>query len=224
MTSFRKVIERLDNGSSALALHLARGVVEWLKAGSGAGDFVIRLGFLAVPLVLVWSFLVASRSIMWLLAAIWLIAAWRRVQPEAAVPSPQESSEPAKGDDAPKVLQALRESADPHAHLAIVAQRLGTDTAHVREVLSRAGVPISDVRMKGRGVSTGVKAADIPLPSPSPSPSPEGPGPVVGPGQANNNDTELTVSRFPSGVQIISVPDPENPARTHVRVIGPIES
>lgn len=43
-----------------------------------------------------------------------------------------------------------------------MAQALGTDTAEVREVLTRAGVPISDVRMKGRGVSTGVKAADMP--------------------------------------------------------------
>ncbi|MDH6522526.1 hypothetical protein M2163_000964 [Streptomyces sp. SAI-135] len=101
---------------------------------------------------------------------------------------------------------------------------MGTDTAHVREVLTWAGVPITDVRMKGRGVSTGVKAADIPLPSPSPNPSPEGPGPVVGTGHANNNDTELTVSRLPSGAQIISVPHPTNPARTHVQVIGPIES
>ncbi|MFF9394221.1 hypothetical protein [Streptomyces griseoluteus] len=69
-------------------------------------------------------------------------------------------------------------------------------------------------------MSTGVKASDIP----SPGPSPGTPGPVVGPGQANNNDTELTVTRFPSGAQVISVPDPTNPARTHVRVIGPIES
>ncbi|MFJ6703467.1 MULTISPECIES: hypothetical protein [unclassified Streptomyces] len=132
---------------------------------------------------------------------------------------PQESPEPAAAkDDSPEVLEALRKVAEPHAHLSAVAKALGTDTAHVREVLTQAGVPITDVRMKGRGVSTGVKAADIPLPSPSP----EGPGPVVGPGQANNNDTELTVTRLPGGAQIISVSDPDNPARTHVRVIGPI--
>ncbi|MDW4902893.1 hypothetical protein RB625_31210 [Streptomyces californicus] len=158
---------------------------------------------------------------------IWcVIAAYRKGKPKekAAVPPLQESSEPAQPkDDSPEVLATLRKVAEPHAHLSAVAQALGTDTAHVREVLTRAGVPITDVRMKGRGVSTGVKAADMPLPSPSPSPSPEAPEAVVGPGQANNNDTELTVSRLPSGVQIISVADPTNPARTHVKVIGPIE-
>ncbi|MFE2218344.1 hypothetical protein ACFW93_41300 [Streptomyces canus] len=76
-------------------------------------------------------------------------------------------------DDSPEVLATLRKVAEPHAHLSVVAKALGTDTAHVREVLTTAGVPITDVRMKGRGVSTGVKAADIPLPrAPLPAPPP----------------------------------------------------
>ncbi|MFJ8507721.1 hypothetical protein [Streptomyces avermitilis] len=223
MTKFRRFMERLARGSSVLAWRMARGIVEWLKAGEKISDFLIRLVFLGIPVAVIWSLLTSTTAVMWGFVIVWCIAAWRAAKPEAAVPSPQESSEPAKKDDAPKVLQALRESADPHAHLAVVARRLGTDAAHVREVLSRAGVPISDVRMKGRGVSTGVKAEDIPSPPPSPGPSPEASEPVVGPGQTNNNNTELTVTRCESGVQIISVPDPTNPARTHVKVIGPIE-
>lgn len=223
----RIFVERVYRGSKTVGWGMARGTVAWFKEGSGPVDFLIRLVFLLGGLALVWDLVQSAPVLMFGLTIWWVVAAYRKGKPEeeAAVASPQEASEPAQPkDDSPEVLATLRKVAEPHAHLSAVAQALGTDTAHVREVLTRAGVPITDVRMKGRGVSTGVKAADIPLSSPSPSPSPEGPGPVVGPGQANNNDTELTVSRLPSGARIISVPDPENPARTHVRVIGPIES
>ncbi|MDX3712751.1 hypothetical protein PV733_28190 [Streptomyces europaeiscabiei] len=223
----RAFVDRVYRGSKAVAWGMARGTVAWFKEGSGPVDFLIRLVFLLGGLVLAWSFVRTAPFLMFPLTGWWVVAAYRKGKPEekSAVASPQESlvagsEKKPEEDDSPKVLAALQEKADPHVHLAVVAKALGTDTAHVREVLSRAGVPVSDVRMKGRGVSTGVKAADIP----SPSPSPEGPGPVVGPGQANNNDTELTATRFPSGVQVISVPDPTNPARTHVRVVGPIES
>ncbi|MFE7762957.1 hypothetical protein [Streptomyces sp. NPDC057438] len=226
----RAFVDRVYRGSKAVAWGMARGTVAWFREGSGPVDFLIRLVFLGGGLALVWGLVQSAPVLMFGLTGWWIVAAFRKGKPEekSAVASPQESlvagsEEKPEEDDSPKVLTTLREKADPHVHLAVVAKALGTDTAHVREVLSRAGIPVSDVRMKGRGVSTGVKAADIPV-SLSPSPSPDGPGPVVGPGQANNNDTELTVTRLPSGGQIISVPDPENPARTHVRVVGPIES
>ncbi|MCX5234423.1 hypothetical protein OG824_04140 [Streptomyces prunicolor] len=223
----RAFVNRLSRGSEAVARGMVKGIGEWFKEAQGPGDFLTRVVFLIGGLALLWGLVQSARFLMFPLSAWWIVAAYRKGKPEekSAVVSPQESREPAvEQDDSPKVLATVREKADPHVHLAVVAKALGTDTAHVREVLTRAGVPITDVRMKGRGVSTGVKAADIPLPIPSPSPSPEGPGPVVGPGQTNNNDTELTLSRHPSGAQVISVPDPENPARTHVRVIGPIEN
>ncbi|MFD7858551.1 hypothetical protein ACFV6B_30365 [Streptomyces microflavus] len=223
----RTFLDRVYRGSKAVGWGMARGAAGWFKEGSGPVDFLIRLVFLLGGLALIWGLVQSAPVLMFGLTGWWVIAAYRKGKPKekAAVPSPQESTEPAQPKcDSPEVLATLRKVAEPHAHLSAVAQALGTDTAHVREVLTRAGVPISDVRMKGRGVSTGVKAADIPLPSPSPNPSPEGTGPVVAPGQSNNNDTELTVTRLPSGARIISVPDPENPARTHVKVIGPIES
>ncbi|ROP53292.1 hypothetical protein EDD94_2795 [Streptomyces sp. PanSC9] len=221
----RTFLDRVYRGSGLLALGMARGTVAWFKEGKGAVDFLIRFVFLLGGLAILWGFLRTAPVLMFPLTAWWVIAAFRKGKPEAkeepAASPPQESREPAaEEDDSPKVLEALRESADPHVHLAVIAQKLGTDTAHVREVLTRAGVPISDVRMKGRGVSTGVKGSDIPSPSPSPEPS----EPVVGPGQPDNNNTELTLTRLPSGGQVLSVPDPTNPARTHVKVIGPIES
>lgn len=219
----RAFAERVYQGSKAVGWGMARGTVEWFREGSGPVDFLIRLVFLLGGLALAWSLVQTTPLLMFPLSIWWLVAAFRKGKPEKkpAVASPQESSEPAaEQDDSPKVLEALRTKAEPHVHLAVVANELGTDTAHVREVLTRAGIPISDVRMKGRGVSTGVKAQDIPSPSPSPAPS----EPAVGPGQTNNNDTELTVTRLPSGAQVISVSDPENPARTHVKVIGPIQN
>ncbi|MFI5979174.1 hypothetical protein [Streptomyces sp. NPDC051452] len=231
MSWFRKVIERLAKGSTALTWRMGRGIVEWLKAGEKISDFLIRLAFLAIPVGIGWSLLAATRLIMWVFVVVWCIAAWRAAATqEPAAPSPQgppepaEAEEPERDNDSPKVFKVLRESADPHAHLAVIAEKLGTDTAHVREVLTRAGVPISDVRMRGRGVSTGVKGSDIPSPPPASSPSAEPSEPVVGPGQSDNNNTELTLTRLPSGGQVLSVPDPTNPARTHVKVIGPIES
>jgi hypothetical protein len=218
----RAFAERVYQGSKAVGWGMARGTVRWFQEGSGPVDFLIRMVFLLGGLTLVWGFVRTAPVLMFPLSVWWIVAAYRKGKPEekSAVVSPQESSEPAvERDDSPEVLAVLRKQADPHVHLAVVAKALGTDTAHVREVLARAGVPISDVRMRGRGVSTGVKAQDIPSPSPSPAPSEH----VVGPGQTNNNDTELSISRFPSGAQVISVPDPENPARTHVRVVGPIE-
>ncbi|MBL1104927.1 hypothetical protein JK361_10025 [Streptomyces sp. 5-8] len=222
----RAFVDRVYRGSSLLALGMARGTVAWFKEGQGTVDFLIRLVFLLGGLAILWGFIRTAPVLMFPLTVWWVIAAFRKGKPEeaqeeSAEPAPQESPEPAaEEDDSPKVLEALRESADPHVHLAVIAQRLGTDTAHVREVLTRAGVPISDVRMKGRGVSTGVKGSDIPSPGLSPDPS----EPVVGPGQDDNNNTELTLTRLPSGGQVLSVPDPTNPARTHVKVIGPIES
>ncbi|MDC2953369.1 hypothetical protein PO587_02745 [Streptomyces gilvifuscus] len=217
----RTFVDRVYRGSKAVGWGTAKGIVAWFQEGSGPVDFLIRLAFLLGGLALAWGFVRTAPVVMFPLTIWWVIAAYRKGKPEEPAASPpQESREPAaEQDDSPRVLEALRTNAEPHVHLAVVAKELGTDTAHVREVLTRAGIPISDVRMKGRGVSTGVKASDIPSPSPSPGPS----QPVVGPGQANNNDTELTVTRLPDGGQIISVADPTNPARTHVRVVGPIE-
>ncbi|MEU6449616.1 hypothetical protein [Streptomyces sp. NPDC046979] len=221
----RAFVDRVYRGSKVHAWGMARGTVGWFREGQGAVDFLIRLAFLLGGLAILWGFIRTAPVLMFGLTGWWIVAAFRKGKPEekAAVVPPQEFREPAAPkDDSPEVLATLRTVAEPHAHLAVVAQALGTDTAHVREVLSRAGVPISDVRMKGRGVSTGVKAEDIPSPAPSPSPSPDPSRPVVGAGQTNNNnETELTSTRFPSGVQVISVSDPTNPARTHVRVVEP---
>ncbi|MGW4437030.1 hypothetical protein ACWELO_14900 [Streptomyces sp. NPDC004596] len=174
----RAVVDRLYRGSGLLSLGMARGTVAWFKEGKGPVDFLVRLAFLLGGLAMLWGFIRTAPVLMFGVTTWWVIAAFRKGKPEqpkgeAAVAPLQESSEPAraedpKRDDSPEVLEALRKVAEPHAHLTVAAQALGTDTAHVREVLTRAGIPIGDVRMKGRGVSTGVKAEDIPSPPPRP--------------------------------------------------------
>ncbi|WP_327131997.1 hypothetical protein OG311_13485 [Streptomyces sp. NBC_01343] len=212
----RRVLERLYRGSGAVASGLGRGSAEWVKAGSGPMDCLIRLAFLTGALVVLSGIVMTTPAVMWGLVLWWIGAALKRGGPakadgETAVPPPQESSEPAGEEvDSDRLVQVLREVASPNAHLAVVAQKLGTGTARVREALSRAGIPVSDVRMKDRGVSTGVKAADIP----SPSPSPEGPAGVVGPGHNDNNNTGGEIRTFPDGSRALFVDDPENPAKT----------
>ncbi|MEU6070548.1 hypothetical protein ABZ864_40445 [Streptomyces sp. NPDC047082] len=98
--------------------------------------------------------------------------------------------------------EALARVGTPHAHIAVLAHDLGTTPEQVRETLDRCGVAVTDVRMRGRGVSTGIKGGSLPAPQ---TPS-EG---VVGAGQpANNNDN--------NSYDFYTVPDKDNPARTHV--------
>jgi hypothetical protein len=83
-----KFMDDLAKGSSILALRLAQGTVSWLKAGKGIGDFAIRLGFLALPLWIAWSLVMATRALLWAVAVLWCIAAWRAAQPAKPTPTP----------------------------------------------------------------------------------------------------------------------------------------
>lgn len=68
------------------------------------------------------------------------------------------------------VIAAMHQLAAPHVHLALLAEELDTTTQDLRTVLEEMGVPVAGgVRMKGAGVSTGVRAADIPPLSPAAS-------------------------------------------------------
>ncbi|MFD9618486.1 hypothetical protein ACFWB2_14620 [Streptomyces virginiae] len=220
----RARFERVYRGSGALAQGIGRGTAGWFKEGRSPSDFVARLVFMVISGALLWGFVETAPFLMWAVVAWWVVKAYQRGKPTdgAAVTPPPESSEPASTEETaeadPEALVAiLREVAAPNAHLAVVAEKLGTDTARVREALSRAGIPVSDVRMKGRGVSTGVKASDIP----SPRPSPETPGPVVGPGHGDNNNTGTNLRAFPDGTRALFVDDPQNPARTNIQWLKP---
>ncbi|WP_405459746.1 hypothetical protein OG786_21035 [Streptomyces sp. NBC_00101] len=218
MTGFRKVVERLAQGSSALALRMARGIAGWLKEGEGPSDFVIRLVFLAVPVGVLWGLLAASRGVMWLLLVVWCLGAWRAVQP-------------AKGESGlhPEDLaDLLWELAGDHkgVHLAQVAAQLTKETEgrswktkDVKAILEAAGIPTRhSVRVPGRGVAVGVHRQDIPG-SPSPAASTPSPDPVAPQVRAATATATSPYRRnLGEGVSALFTPDLQNPARTHVEI------
>ncbi|MEV0090437.1 hypothetical protein [Streptomyces sp. NPDC050738] len=123
----------------------------------------------------------AAAWVMWPLVVVWCVVAYRIGHPDwqpkdksgAAEEGSAEPSEAAAPSDAEPVLpvvsvgpylpniQDLRESVarvgTPHAHISVLAVDLGTTAERVREALSRWGVPVEPVRMRGGGSSTGVK-------------------------------------------------------------------
>ncbi|MFI5685882.1 hypothetical protein [Streptomyces sp. NPDC051636] len=102
---------------------------------------------------------------------------------------------------------SLAKVGTPHAHLAVLAEDLGTTSDRVREALTRWAIPVDDVRMRGRGTSTGVKGG--PAAHPAIVPRPEDVAAVAA-GQGANNNSNNTEYDF------VTIPDEVNPARTHV--------
>jgi hypothetical protein len=188
---------RLSIGMVRLSVRL----VLLCMAGEGAEKLWRALGLV----VLVGTAYRAAEAYPIVMAPVSLllaVLAWRA----GARPGPEET----EAGEQPKVVPltaevltvALHHVGAPHAHLAVLATHLKTSTARVREGLTGAGIPIEGgVRMKGRGVSTGVKADHFPpLPSPTPAPSED----VVAAGQSNNNN--IRVTRSASGAQITVTP------------------
>ncbi|MFD9569975.1 hypothetical protein ACFWBI_09035 [Streptomyces sp. NPDC059982] len=150
----------------------------------------------------------SSAWLLWPALGLWLIAAWRAGHPdwkpgpapaaaEEPEPEPEEpesvslaKDHPAAGPSLDDVLAAARWIGTPHAHLAAIDDHTGAPAGTARRLLTEAGIPIADVRMQGRGTSTGVRGSDIPALL---SPSPEGVDGVVGAGQAANNSNNDTL-------------------------------
>lgn len=89
---------------------------------------------------------------MWPLVIAWLIAAYRVGRPdwqpskareaESEVTVEREEGEPHQGPAAPggaELVAAVREIGTPHAHLAALAEHLGTTGERVREGCAAAG-------------------------------------------------------------------------------------
>ncbi|NDZ63580.1 hypothetical protein [Streptomyces cyaneofuscatus] len=133
------------------------------------------------------------------------VSAWRAGAP-AATDGQEQQEAPAEDPlTREELAAAMHEIGSPHAHLSALATHLDTTPARVREGCAQAGIPIAGgVRMKGAGVSTGVKATDFPpLPSPEATPS----GPVVVAGQsATTTATGPTVTRHAGGAHITVTP------------------
>jgi hypothetical protein len=158
----------------------------------------------------------SSAWLLWPALGLWLITAWRVGHPDwqprsgpaaAEEPEPEVEPEPVSlakehwaGPHLEDVLNAAHLLGTPHVHLAAIDECLKASQGSARRLLTEAGIPISDVRMQGRGTSTGVRDSDLP---PLPGPSSEGVVDAVGAGQAvNNSNNNVKVTRSANGAQV----------------------
>lgn len=162
----------------------------------------------------------AAPGLMFGAAGVWVVAAYRcgrdgwepkrrgaeTGEPMEGEPDEEESAPVEQAPAGPplptfqQLCAALDRVGTPHAHIAVLAADLGTSSERVREALDRCGVSVTDVRMRGRGSSTGIKGDALPAPA-APSDG------VVGAGQPANNDNNNAWT---------AVDDDRNPVRTHV--------
>lgn len=217
MSRVHTAAARISQGSDLLWRRLTDGLSGWVRAGTSTGDRLVRLVILTGISVLLVRAVWAKPLALWPLSCGWLVLAWR----SSPTPTPRPDDTPADAGDASAedhpqtpppgrddLTAALHAVAAPHAHIKALATHLHTTPTRVREGLTQAGIPVSDgVRMKGRGVSTGVSADDIPPLPATPTPTPGG---VVAAGQrATTTATPLRVESR-EGMTII-----HDPADTH---------
>ncbi|MFE5853557.1 hypothetical protein ACFQ61_10135 [Streptomyces sp. NPDC056500] len=169
---------------------ISRRIAAWLAHG-----ILLRLGGILLAAGFIKGLPWTTR-IAWATAVIWLVTAITL----GLNTSSTDTEEQGEGDElAPESLTAaLHHLAAPHVHLAALAEHLGTTTDTIRTTLTQMRVPIAGgVRMDGRGVSTGVRAQDLP-PLPQPLP-PASEGPLT---SDNNSNNTLTVEKR-EGMSII---------------------
>ncbi|MEU0102408.1 hypothetical protein [Streptomyces sp. NPDC006267] len=134
------------------------------------------------------------------------VLAWRTGAPVEGNDQEQQEEAPTEAPlTREQLTAALHDIGSPHAHLAALATHLDTTPARVREGCRQAGIPIAGgVRMKGAGVSTGVRAKDFP-PLPSPAATPSGSDVVAGQ-SATTTATGPTVTHHAGGAHITVTP------------------
>lgn len=182
--------------------HICAGIAGWL-----AGGWALRLLALGIAAGFVKG-LPWTTNITLLAAASWLVTAVAlglRAAPddvqETEGDTPVEPAETAPPTSA-ELAAAMHEIGAPHAHLSALGTHLDTTPEKVREGCSLAGIPIAGgVRMKGAGVSTGVKASHFPPRVAAPE------APVVGAVTSSNNSNNTDQKEPQEGRSI--VPDPE---------------
>ncbi|MFC7880473.1 hypothetical protein ACFUVV_01095 [Streptomyces sp. NPDC057376] len=230
MQWIRQAAQRIATGSARLATNLAsralhaalqvwRRATGWLGEASGI-SWLLRLAVLIAATALLRKIITAVAAavyarvesgaapwLMWGVAVLWLVAAYRCGR-EDWEPSRPASKEPADGEQLagganaePDVAQspagpppvspvaliaAVRDIGTPHAQLKPIAEHLSTTTDVVRAAAAGMGWPVKDVRMQGRSASAGLRWDECPSPAPIiPSPG------VVGAGQAaDDNDDD----------------------------------
>lgn len=146
--------------------------------------------------------------------AAWLAWSWWAGRAAAPEPEPAEDPPPAAAPpplSAEQLHTAATEVAagGSGAHVAALAEHLTTDPQHpvtaadVRAALAAHAVPVSpSVRQPGRGVSTGVRLADLPHPSPAAPVAVVPAGQAATTGRATGAATPLVVE-YQHGVTIV---------------------
>jgi len=211
-------IRRLTDGSTLVARRVGRTFVPLDPDGEiRIIATLLRCGpaIAATPRLLD----LAHQSPIWLAGGTgaWCVAAWR-AKPDKAAAAPADEQEPeelaedgGQADDGTEFLALLHHlmpEPSGRVHLAQIAEHLSGDpklTGPVRELCGAAGIPITAVRVPGRGSSTGVYRRDLPpLPDPSRQPLPA----VVGAGQSGQQQHQQHAGEgFEKG--FVTVPDPD---------------
>ncbi len=223
MTLQRQAARRLSAGSAEVARRLGRRTAAaslWAKVGGG---------------LVLWKggpVLLDSAHQQPLLPAVaagaWCCAAWRAGRPTAPDAEQPEgdatelAEEPTAGPDPTTefltLLHRLMPLPGDRIHLAQIAAEMTGDrtaTGPVRELCIAAGIPITDVRVRGRGSSTGIYRRDVP---PLPDPSRQPLSGVVGAGQDQQQQhQQQSETALREGFLIKD--DPDNPARSQVHWI-----
>lgn len=226
----QRLTEHIGRRTAAWVRKVWTRTTKWLGEASGIA-WALRL---AVLLAAAWILrkiglgiagwgarrLQTSSGLLWPALGLWLIAAWRVGHPDwKPRPAPAAAEEPASegeseevslakehpaGPSLDDVLAAARKLGTPHVHLKAIEEDIGAPQGTARRLLAEAGIPITDVRMQGRGTSTGVRGSDIP---PLPPSSPEAAVGVVGAGQdVNNSNSDAIGVREEAGMTIITDP------------------
>ncbi|SEO83844.1 hypothetical protein [Actinacidiphila rubida] len=235
----------LVKGLRILGERWTKGVRGWLAAGTNWLDTGVRwalvLGTLYGAAHLLLGSLLGVGAVALVVCVLALRAATKAArgqQLQAAKPGPQASAADAEqelpdvtGDELAALAHDLL-AGGPGVHLATLAAGLtarhGGDwqTGDVRALLTVHQVPVRpSVRDAAKRVSPGVHRADLPpLPAPSLTPAVAGPVAVVAAGQpgttgATTDPPATPTTRQIGGVQVTSIPDPANPARTIVRAV-----
>lgn len=205
---------RLRAGSALAYRAYVQKLAAWIAAGRRAdldgwqaalGSW-LRMGILAGLGYAAFQAFAGTPWAMWTVAAWWLVRAWRAgaQHPVQHAPAEDEAGPPEEPLPAVDIAAAARTVADGGhgAHYEALAEHLTKttrrpwDAAAVRAACRAAGIPhCGSVRQRGRGVSTGVRAADLPTPSPAPSPATA--AAVVAAGQAAPTEAATATATGP---------------------------
>lgn len=183
-----RALQRLATGHTALQHRITTALTAWVRRGrrddleglAAALGCWLRLALLTAAGAGVYLAVRSRPRLMWLLAAIWAIAAWRaaaapRPAEEAATNTPEEP----QTDPRDAVLRMLYEALGdrPAMFLSELLQDLqkrghmeGRTVADLRARLEALDIPV-EMRLKqgGRGPTRGVVRSQLP-----PLPAPEG--------------------------------------------------